>query len=99
MSSRIKYDFIENIGISRRTYKIGKKHLRIVLDRANFTFEIVDIDGVAVVSGGDTINYIVLMRQAKRALIKLGYSFKKETRRQPNVKTSYSIGESRFNDN
>jgi hypothetical protein len=80
MQMRIRYDFDGPIGVSRNTYGTANGNVRVVVDKDNFKFEIVDHDGKAVVTGGNTKNYIVLLRQAKKALIALGYGFNKEDR-------------------
>jgi hypothetical protein len=81
MQMRIRYDFDGPIGISRQTYgTVSGEYVRIVIDKENFKFEIVNHDGKAIVSGGDTSNYIVLLRQAKRALMRLGCDFSNEER-------------------
>jgi len=80
MNMRIRYDFDGHIGISRNTYGTSTGNVRIVVDKENFKFEIVNSDGKAVVSGGDTTNYIVLLRKAKRALLHLGCTFSTEER-------------------
>jgi hypothetical protein len=80
---RIRYDFDGHIGISRQTYgTAGGEYVRIVIDKLNYKFEIVNPDGKAVVSGGSSKmkNYIVLLRQAKRALMHLGCTFTVEDR-------------------
>lgn len=81
MHMRIRYDFDGHIGISRQTYGTASgENVRVVIDRENFKFEIVNHDGKAIVSGGNTKNYIVLLRQAKKALVALGYGFSTEER-------------------
>lgn len=82
MHMRIRYDFKDNIGVSRQTYgTVSGENVRIVIDKENFKFEIVNHDGKAIVSGGNTSgNYAVLLRQAKKALMYLGYDFSKEER-------------------
>lgn len=81
MHMRIRYDFDGHIGISRQTYGTASgENVRVVIDRENFKFEIVNHDGKAIVSGGNTKNYIVLLRQAKKALVALGYGFSVEER-------------------
>lgn len=83
MRMRIRYDFDGHIGISRHTYgTAGGEHVRIVIDKQAFKFEIVNHDGKAIVSGGSTKtgNYAVLLRQAKRALMHLGCDFSHEER-------------------
>lgn len=80
MSTRIKYNFEGPIGISRQSFNIDGKDVRIVINKDDFNFEIVDNEGQALVEGGNTKNYNVLLRQAKRALTKLGYDFNVETR-------------------
>lgn len=81
MHTRIKYNFEGSIGISRQTYgTTSGENVRIVVDKENFTFEIVNPDGKAIVQGGKTKNYAVLLRQAKRALVSLGYDFSLEER-------------------
>lgn len=80
MGTRIKYNFEGPIGISRQVFRVNGKELRIVINREDFNFEIVDSEGLAVAEGGNTKNYNVLLRQAKRALEKMGYEFNVETR-------------------
>jgi len=81
MQMRIRYDFEGPIGISRQTYgTVTGENVRVVVDKENFKFEIVTHDGKAIVSGGNTRNYIVLLRQAKKALVHLGCSFADEER-------------------
>lgn len=83
MAKRIRYDFDGAIGISRQTYGTkGGQSVRIVIDKENFKFELVNHNGQALVSGGKSSagNYIVLLRQAKRALINLGCDFTDEER-------------------
>lgn len=81
MKMRIRYDFEGPIGVSRQTYgTVGGEKVRVVVDKANFKFEIVNPDGKALVQGGKTKNYIVLLRQAKRALELLGCDFATEER-------------------
>lgn len=81
MTKRIRYDFTANIGISKQVYKIGNgDQVRVVVDKENFRFEIVNNNGEAVQAGGNTKNYIVLLRQAKTALERLGCTFSTEQR-------------------
>jgi len=81
MQIRIRYDFDGAIGVSRQTYgTTSGDNVRVVIDKQNFKFEIVNSDGKAIVSGGNTKNYIVLLRQAKRALEALGCGFQTEER-------------------
>lgn len=80
MYTRIKYEFNGSIGISRQTFKLNGQDLRIVVDKDAFYFEIIDNVGNSLVKGGKTKNYAVLLRQAKRALNKLGYEFDVERR-------------------
>lgn len=81
MHTRIKYTFEGPIGISRQTYgTTSGENVRIVVDKQNFTFEIVNPDGKAIVSGGGVSNYAVLLRKAKKALVALGYDFSLEER-------------------
>lgn len=81
MNSRIRYDFDEHIGVSRMTYGTRSgDNVRVVVDTQNFKFEIVNTRNEVIVSGGNTKNYIVLLRQAKRALMALGCLFQDEER-------------------
>lgn len=81
MSMRIRYDFEGHIGISRQTYgTVSGENVRIVVDKANHKFEIINHEAKAIVTGGNTKNYIVLLRQAKKALIHLGVVFSSEER-------------------
>lgn len=87
MGMRIRYNFrdesgaVTTIGVSRQTYTTASgEYVRVVIDKAAFKFEIVNNDGKAIVSGGNTKNYIVLLRQAKRALETLGAQFSTEER-------------------
>ena len=80
MSVRIKYKYEGPIGISRQSFKVNGEYLRIVINKSEFKFEIVNNEGTSKAEGGNTKNYNVLLRQAKRALEKLGYEFRAETR-------------------
>jgi len=80
MHTRIKYNFEGSIGISRQSFRVNGQDLRIVVNSQDFTFEIVDNSGSVIKTGGNTKNYNVLLRQAKRALTELGYDFAVETR-------------------
>ena len=81
MKLRIRYDFEGSVGISRQTYgTVSGENVRVVVDRENFKFEIVNHEGKAIVAGGKTNNYIVLLRQAKKALMNLGCDFGTEER-------------------
>ena len=80
MRTRIKYVYEGPIGISRQQFRVKGKKVHVVVDVENFTFEIVDQDGKALATGGNTYNRAVLLRQAKRALTRLGYEFHKEER-------------------
>lgn len=81
MQMRIRYDFDGPIGVSRQTYGTATgENVRVVVDKQNYKYEIVNTDGKAIVSGGNTKNYIVLLRQAKKALMSLGYTFADEER-------------------
>lgn len=87
MNMRIRYNFKDKtgldtpIGVSRQTYLTASgDYVRVVIDKEAFKFEIITNEGVAVVSGGNTKNYIVLLRQAKRALEQLGIQFSTEER-------------------
>jgi len=80
MRTRIKYNFEGPVGISRQSFRVNGQDLRIVVNRDNYTFEIVDLQGSPVLKGGDTKNYAVLLRQAKRALVNLGCDFAAEKR-------------------
>ncbi len=81
MTSRIRYDFDQHIGVSRSTYGTRSgENVRIVVDTQGFKFEIVNTRNEVIVAGGNTKNYIVLLRQAKRALIALGCMFENEER-------------------
>jgi len=80
MYTRIKYEFNGPIGISRQSFRIKGKDVRIVINKDDFYFELVDVNGDVVVKGGNTKNYAVLLRQAKRTLGKLGCKFDTETR-------------------
>lgn len=80
MNTRIKYLFEGTIGISRQVYGTKNGNARVIIDKENFTFEIVDTDNKPIVQGGKTKNYAVLLRQAKRALVALGCDFAPEDR-------------------
>lgn len=80
MQTRIKYEFTGSIGISRQSFKVNGQDLRIVINKDEFYFEIADVSGNIIAKGGKTKNYAVLLRQAKRALGKLGYEFGVEKR-------------------
>ena len=83
MHMRIRYDYSKGdgtIGMSRQVYNTPAGDVIIVIDKKNMTFEIVNTEHKALVSGGGTKNFIVLLRQAKRALVRLGYQFNGEER-------------------
>jgi len=81
MNTRIKYNYDGHIGISRQTFKVDNgQDVRIVINKEDFKFEIVDDEGRTLIEGGNTSNYNVLLRQAKRALVKLGHEFGVEKR-------------------
>lgn len=81
MSKRIRYKFEAHIGTSKQFYKIGDgQEVKVVIDKLNFKFEIVDAENNLIAHGGDTKNYIVLLRQAKTALERLGCTFTTEER-------------------
>lgn len=70
---------------SRQVFKLGDKHVKLYLDLKNFYYEVVDIqNNTPVVKGGNTKNTAVLLKQAKRALKKLGCEFDNETRVKEN---------------
>lgn len=79
-STRIIYEFDGPIGISKQVFRINGKDLRIVVDKENFYFEIVDNQGNPIKKGGNTKNYNVLLRQAKHAISRMGYEFGIEKR-------------------
>ena len=80
---RIKYEYDGLIGISRQIFRINGIETKVYLDTENFKFEIVDIEGELISSGGKTKkgNLEVLKRQAKRALEELGVEFEDEKRK------------------
>lgn len=83
MKQRIRYDDQgNNIFMSRQTYGVASgSNVVIVIDKSKMTFEIIDIKTkLAIVSGGDTKNYVVLLRKSKRALEHLGVTFAEEIR-------------------
>jgi len=80
MNKRIKYVYSGPIGISKQSFRVDGQDLRIVINKDDFYFEIIDNEGVPLIQGGNTKNYAVLLRQAKRALGKLGYEFGVEKR-------------------
>ena len=80
MATRIKYEYDGPIGISKQVFHIKGKECRVVVHKEDFYFEIVDQDNNALIKGGNTTNWIVLLRQAKRALEKLGFEFGTEKR-------------------
>lgn len=83
MHTRVKYVFEGNgpIGYSKQYFKItGGKQVQVWIDKQNFTFQVQDQDGNVLEIGGNTKNYAVLLRQAKRAVKNLGYDFGDEER-------------------
>ena len=93
MNTRIKYEYVGPIGISRQTFNVNGREVKLVIDKDEFSFKIVDNDGYSLLEGGNTNNYNVLLRQAKRALTKMGCKFNEENRNRnygitnPSVKT------------
>lgn len=86
MRLRIRYEYEGPIGISRQTFNVKGQDVRVVIHVEEFYFELVNSQGEALVSGGNTKNIAVLKRQAKRALKKLGYEFGDEDRKVSNAK-------------
>jgi hypothetical protein len=74
----------EDLFVSTKMYSDGKKLVRVVVKPLSAVWYIIDAaTGHVYLSGGEGINnYEVLLRHAKRNLIKfLNIPFKKETRR------------------
>ncbi len=87
MSVRIKFEYNTDkmkdadYGMSRQKFTDNKgQQVRLFVHFKEFYFEIVDDEGNALVKGGKTKNRAVLLRQAKKALVNLGCTFKKELR-------------------
>lgn len=83
MRMRLSYDYKDggHIGMSRQSFGIKDGgSVKVVIDRQNFEFEIVNHKGEVLASGGETKNYIVLLRKVKRALANLGVDFTQEER-------------------
>ena len=90
MGTRIKFIYDGNTknkmkdaktGVNRQPLFIkNNKEVDLYIDFTDFYFEILEKDGSLITKGGKTKNRAVLLRQAKRALVKLGCTFKKELR-------------------
>lgn len=90
MSTRIKflYDNNPKISMSEATYGVARKNfydkdnrqLTLFIHFKDFYFEIMDKEANIIKKGGKTMNRAVLLRQAKRELVKLGCDFKQEVR-------------------
>lgn len=79
---RLSYNWTGHIGQSRQTFATnGGVFVKVVVDKLNGQYEIVNQRNEVIVSGGDgTKNYIVLLRKIKRALDDLGVELVKEER-------------------
>lgn len=91
MNTRIRFKYDDGskgknrnnstIAESRQMYKLANgKEVVIFMHLKEFYFEFIDSDGVVVKKGGNATNTAVLLRQAKRELVKLGCEFGSETR-------------------
>lgn len=81
MRMRLSYDWEAHIGQSRQTF--GTKSglvVKVIVDRLNNEFEIVNHRNEVLVSGGGVNNYIVLLRKIRRALADLGVELVTEER-------------------
>ncbi len=77
----------EDLYISTKMYSDGRKLVRVIVNPESKRWKIVDAaTGSEYLSGGDGItNYEVLLRHAKKNLIKfLNIPFQKETRKTKN---------------
>lgn len=85
---RIKFYKQNNMLTSIKIYSDGNKMVRILLDLDKMEYKLVDpVTGFIHDSGGNVTNYEVLLRKAKRALVRLlDIYFTKESR---NVRNSY----------
>lgn len=98
MNTRIKFHYDTDkmkdasYGTSRQSFLINGKEVRLFVHFKDFYFEVIDNDGNALAKGGKTKNRAVLLRQAKRALVKLGCTFSNETRdRGVNIEAGQAI--------
>ena len=73
MHTRIKYTYNGPVGTSKQVFHVNGVDVIVMLYTDDFYFEIVNSDGAVLMKGGNTKNVAVLKKQAKRALIKLGY--------------------------
>jgi len=92
MQTRIKFQYDTKkladatYGTSRQSFNIDGEQVRLFVHFKDFYFEVIKNDGTAIAKGGNTRNRAVLLRQAKRTLVKLGYEFSNETRNRDNEK-------------
>lgn len=72
------------IAISRQSFKVGDNEVYLFMHLKEFYFELIDSEGNVLKKGGKASNTAVLLRQAKRELVKLGCEFGSETRTKDN---------------
>lgn len=73
MRMRLSYNWEGHIGQSRQTFATESGiFVKVVVDKLNNEFEIVNQRNEVIVHGGGVTNYIVLLRKIKRALVDLG---------------------------
>lgn len=99
MNTRIKFKYdskkLEDAtyGMSKQTFRVNGKDVRLFVHFKDLFFEIMDLDGNVIEKGGNTKNRAVLLRQAKRALTAMGCMFGDETRnRSEKENQSKSVG-------
>lgn len=81
MNTRIRYEKDGAFLVSTRVFVVNNVPYKVKLNVVEKTYALIDQEtGAVPVQGGGTKNLTVLKRQAKRALVKLGYNFAGETR-------------------
>lgn len=86
MNTRIKFKYDTKklkdatFGMSKQTFRVDGKDVRLFVHFKDLFFEIVDLDGNVIEKGGKTKNRAVLLKQAKRALTTMGCIFGDEKR-------------------
>lgn len=82
MSMRIKFHTVDNTLCSVKIFSNGKKMVRLVIDKDEMIYKLVDpVTGYVHDTGGNVTNLEVLQRKAKNAIKKfLNIEFEKEVR-------------------
>ena len=101
MNTRIRFKYDDGskgktrhnstIAISRQSFNVKGNEVHIFMHLKDFYFEFIDKEGNALFKGGKATNTAVLLRQAKRELVKLGCEFGKEERKKSNIDQGFGL--------